>query len=252
MAGRHLTDPHEVLGVEPGTTWDEVCLVRRRLVKALHPDLHQGAGRADAERRMAAVNRAFDQLRAVRDRASPIHPPDETDETTEADEAEGEETATSFSIDVLPVVAFETVLLAAVEIGDVVQVEEPYLLGVLVDHPGPCQCLIEMAPEAGGTLVTIDVAPRAWGDCPAGSAVRDALVGRGPAPGPALVLAGFGLPCFISARPPDSWPDGALRPRARGSGGRGVDRRGTSSEPGGSRHDCRADGARSAWPHRQP
>ncbi len=162
--------------MEPGATWDEVCLARRRLAKTLHPDLHQGADRADAERRMVAVNRAFDQLRAERDQPWPTDENDETRKADETREADGDEAATSFSVDVLPVVAFEAVLLAAVEIGDVVHVEEPYLLGLVVDHPGPCQCLIELAPEAGGTLVSIDVAPRAWGQCPAGSEVRDALV----------------------------------------------------------------------------
>jgi hypothetical protein len=118
---------------------------------------------------MAAVNRAFDQLRAARDRApAPIEP-----HSAEPDPGEA---GLQFGIDALPVVAFEAVLLAAVELGDVVHVDEPYLLGVLVDHPGPCQCLIELVPEGSGTILTMDVGPRAYGVCPAGEAVRDAFV----------------------------------------------------------------------------
>lgn len=155
--------------MEPDATWEEVSVARRRLAKALHPDLHQGSGRAEAEERMAVVNRAFDQLRAARDRAPA---PGETS----TDGADTYEAGVQFSIDALPVVAFEAVLLAAVELGDVIHVDEPYLLGVLVDHPGPCQCLIELAPEAGGTIVSIDVAPRAYGECPSKDAVGDAFV----------------------------------------------------------------------------
>jgi len=153
-----------VLGVEPDATWTEVTLARRRLAKELHPDLHQGPARAEAEQRMTTVNRAFDDLRAARDRTPA------SAETTSPDEAYA-----AFSVDALPVVAFEAVLMAAVELGDVVHMDEPYVMGVLVDHPGPCQCLIELAPEAGGTVVTFDVAPRTYGECPPGTAVRDAF-----------------------------------------------------------------------------
>lgn len=122
---------------------------------------------------MAAVNRAFDQLRADRDLPGPAEAPAEDPVRPGPTD---DDSLASFSVDVLPVVAFDAVLMAAVELGDVVHVDEPYLLGVLVDYPGPCQCLVELAPEAGGTLVSIDVAPRAYGECPAEDAVRDAFV----------------------------------------------------------------------------
>ncbi len=160
-------DPYEVLGVAPDASWTEVCSARRRLAKALHPDSGVVDGEHDPGRRMALVNWAFDEVRAARDRAGGPTAPGGAD-------VDG--TELGFTVEALPVDAFEAVLMAAVDLGDVVHLDEPYLLGVLVDHPGPCHCIFELSPEAGGTLVTMDVAPRSFGHCPEAGAVRDAFL----------------------------------------------------------------------------
>ena len=61
---RHNTpmDPHGVLGLPPTATPDEIAATYRRLAKEWHPD--RGGG-ADAERRMAEINAAYDLLRAT-------------------------------------------------------------------------------------------------------------------------------------------------------------------------------------------
>lgn len=161
-------DPYEVLGLGPDASWEDVRAARRRLAKALHPDLHPGAGGMEAQRRLAAVNRAVDQLRAGRE---PYQPPSEGPgvDTRPVD-------AVSFTIEASPAVAFEAVLLAAVELGDVIHVDEPTLLGVLLDDPGPCQCLVELSSEGGNSVLTLDVGPRSYGQCPTVTEVRDALV----------------------------------------------------------------------------
>ncbi|MFP5378109.1 MAG: hypothetical protein ACLGIO_15180, partial [Acidimicrobiia bacterium] len=84
--------------------------------------------------------------------------------------------ADAFAVDAPPGEAFEATLLAAVDLGDVVRAEEPYLLAVLLDDPGPCQCLLDLAADGGRTTVTIDLAPRHFGTPPPVEAVRDALV----------------------------------------------------------------------------
>jgi hypothetical protein len=68
-------DPYAVLGVETGATPDEISATYRELAKRWHPD--RGGG-ADAERRMAAINSAYDVLRAAawteRKQACPSRP----------------------------------------------------------------------------------------------------------------------------------------------------------------------------------
>jgi len=170
-----MEDPRAVLGVGPDATGAQLRRGRRRLAKELHPDLHDDRTRDEAERRMAEVNRAFDELHATPASAvvaeqgpSPAAPAEPA--------AAAPAAADAFAIEALPVDAFEATLLAAVELGDVIRAEEPYLLAVLLDHPGPAQCLLELAPDAGGTTVTIDLGPRHFGTVPTVSAVRDAFV----------------------------------------------------------------------------
>ncbi len=159
-------DAYEVLGLGPDASWDDVRSARRRLAKALHPDLHPDAGGTEAQRRLAAVNRAVDQLRFLR-LSGEISPSIET----------GVSGGLSFVIEASPAVAFEAVLMSAVELGDVIHVDEPTLLGVLLDDPGPCQCLVELSPQGDGvSVLTLDVGPRSYGECPTVSEVRDALV----------------------------------------------------------------------------
>jgi hypothetical protein len=55
-------DPHAVLGLQPGATAEQAAASYRRLAKRWHPD--RGGG-ADAERRMAEINAAYDLLRAA-------------------------------------------------------------------------------------------------------------------------------------------------------------------------------------------
>lgn len=169
-----MDNPRAVLGVGPDATDAQLRRARRRLAKQLHPDLHADGTRADAQRRMAQVNRAFDELHAARVAApspAPPAPPGGAGERPGATAA-----ADAFAIEALPVDAFEATLLAAVELGDVVRAEEPYLLAVLLDDPAPCQCLLELVPDSGGTTVTIELAPRHFGTPPTVEAVRDALV----------------------------------------------------------------------------
>lgn len=169
-----MEDPRAVLGVGPEAGPADARRARRRLAKALHPDLHDAATRADAERRMALVNQAYDALVAEAASAPAPAAPPAPDVAPAFEE-------NAFAIDHLPVEAFEAVLLAAVNLGDVIRTDAPYFLAVLLDDPGPCQCLLELVPDAGGTTVWIDVSPRHFGTCPAPNEVRDALaaeVGR--------------------------------------------------------------------------
>jgi hypothetical protein len=168
-------DPFAILGLPTTATADEVRSARRRLSKRLHPDALVSRGeqeRLAAAARLADVNRAVDLALAalrtrveppVTGRAAPVH------DTGCAGDGGGVEdsgpgsvvgdTEASFCIDALPVEAFELLVLALSAIGDPKVVDEPYLLEGVVDDPSLGLCRIELVPDAGGTIVTIEIEP---------------------------------------------------------------------------------------------
>ena len=163
-------DPWAVLGLLPTATWDEVRAAHRRLAKVLHPD----AGVEADHRRMAEVNEAFATL-ATRFAAEPVVEAEPTPEpapvvTTHRDEP------VAFSIDLLPVEAFEALLIVTSFLGDPWVIDEPYELTALLDPPLACRCNLWLVPEAGGSIVSLDVHPVRGYPTPPAEAVRDALI----------------------------------------------------------------------------
>ena len=156
------------LGLAPSATLDDVRAARRRLAKHLHPD---HGGDADA---MRALNLAFDAavkaVRAPRPTPVPIAP------QRSAPRRRGriEHDTPSFSIDVLPVDAFEALLIVTSWHGDVLVDDPPYLLEVHLHDPAPCWCRLELLPEAGGTIVNLTVLGS--DDGPTAELVRDLWV----------------------------------------------------------------------------
>jgi hypothetical protein len=204
-----MGDPFAMLGLPSSASADEVRAARRRLSKQLHPDALVHC--SDDERRAAAsqlavINRSVDlALAALK---APVDTPPEA--ATKTARGAGHEPAAaaarpraneapfsapdvedgmtaSFSIAALPVEAFELLLLAMSAIGDPKVVDEPYLLEGMVDDPALCLCRIELVPEAGGTIVTVDVYPIGRGKQPPPSALAVAgrLVAEVEALGPA-------------------------------------------------------------------
>jgi hypothetical protein len=159
-----VSDPFQVLGLPVTATLAEVRAARRRLARAAHPDV------GGDERRMREINQAFDL--AVRrilgrpERPAPT-PPAPAPAPRPAAPPTPRVTGTgpwiqhdepSFTIDVLPVDAFAALERAAVNLGEVVAEDPPYLLEVLLEEPAPCWCRLELLPEAGGTTVMMMVA----------------------------------------------------------------------------------------------
>jgi len=193
-------DPCVVLGIAPDATLDQARAAWRRLAKEVHPDLHgerSVAEQAELAARMTLVNRALAQIEAEHQASlSPDPAPDPapapardgdvgwapgsaaTRPTTGAPErsvrdagglgqpggfarANGPADPDSFSVGWLPAEAFEALFLAAYGLGDILEADEPYLLELYLTEPEPCFCRLTLAPEAGGSLVTVDVSPAA-------------------------------------------------------------------------------------------
>jgi len=176
-------DPWEVLGLDQrGATADGVRDARRRLAKLLHPDvvLGGGGGRhavAEASARLADVNRAVElamadlatrgpqHLMGPGSQPPPVDVPMPAPSAADAAVWAGGEDAEDamFTIAHLPVDAFELLLLAFSSIGDPKVIDEPYLLEGQVDDPFVGVARVELAPEAGGSLVTVTTvaSPRA-------------------------------------------------------------------------------------------
>jgi hypothetical protein len=157
-------DPFAVLGLTSGASLADVRAARRRLAFEAHPD------RGGDPRRMQEINRAFERAvasltgRTIRSRAETTPPPapaapsrpargtrtDRGPRWVERDEP-------SFTIDVLPVEAFEALLIVAATLGEVLVDDPPYLLESHLHDPAPCWCRLELLPEAGGTTVIVTV-----------------------------------------------------------------------------------------------
>jgi hypothetical protein len=155
-----VNDPWAVLGLPPGSSIADARAARRRLAKELHPDLHTGVSPAEIaslSSRMTLVNRAVADIegRATNEPA-PFPPPPSAGPAVGADAA-----ADSFSLDWLPAEAFEVLFLAAYGLGDILVADEPYLLELYLVEPSPCFCRLTLAPEAGGSIVTVDITPAA-------------------------------------------------------------------------------------------
>jgi hypothetical protein len=120
------------------------------LVKRLHPD---GRGqddpdvRADAERRLAEVNAAYDAI-VIRRSQEPGTPGREA-----ADEVDP---PVSFTVDAFRAVAFEALLVAAADVGDVTDSDVPFSMELFVEGPRRGFCRLELFPEAGGSVVTAE------------------------------------------------------------------------------------------------
>ena len=149
-----------MLGVAPGADAETILEARRVLAKDRHPD---AGGSVEA---MQELNAAADAAlaattapsaggrssagdgAAVRRRRAPSPPP----------RSGVRQDHPSFTIEALPAEAFEGLLVAAAELGDIVDDDPPYLLEVVLTGEHPAWCRLELVPDAGSATVSITTA----------------------------------------------------------------------------------------------
>lgn len=151
--------PYEVLGVAESASLDELAAARRRLAMSLHPDL------GGSDEAMQRVNAAFDEAvrRTTAAAAAPSPPPPAqpappTPRRPRRPLHGVQFDSPSFTVDVLPVEAFEALLVVASWMGEVLVDDPPYVLETFLHDPSPCWCRLDLVPDAGATTVSLTVA----------------------------------------------------------------------------------------------
>jgi hypothetical protein len=82
----------------------------------------------------------------------------------------------SFTIDALPVEAFEALLVVTSWIGEVLVDDPPYVLEVHLTEPSPCWCRLDVVPDAGSSTVSLTVVGADGATTPDPEDVRDVWV----------------------------------------------------------------------------
>lgn len=170
-------NPYEVLGVHPDATAEELAAARRRRALTLHPDV------GGDEAAMQALNQAYDAAVAQLSAPSPTLPTAPTPEPPPSPRDRPrrptrgvEYDSPSFTIDVLPVEAFEALLVVCSWMGEVLVDDPPYLLEAFLHDPEPCWCRLDLVPDAGATTVSLMVAGVDGAPTPEPELVRDEWV----------------------------------------------------------------------------
>ena len=158
-----MSDPFAVLGLTDTASAEAIRMARRDLAKQHHPD--RGG---DAEM-MRSINHAAGQaLQEIADRTVTPEPRNEPTGVSRD--------VPSFTVEALPVEAFEALLVVTSWIGEVLDDEPPYRLDTHLHEPAPCWCRLELVPDAGASTVSITLANEPGQPMPSIELVRDTWI----------------------------------------------------------------------------
>lgn len=151
-----VDEPFARLGLSGTATADDVRQARNRLAKTEHPDLGGSHAAMQVVNDAAAAALAAIEARNAATpvpsapRPAPPVPDDGRDVRLRRDHP-------SFTIEALPVEAFEALLIAGAVLGQVGDDDPPYRLDVLLDEPPDAWCRLELVPDGGGSTVSLTV-----------------------------------------------------------------------------------------------
>lgn len=166
-------DAFAILGLDRTATEQDVHAARRRLAKSAHPDT---GGSVEA---MQLLNDAADAaLAALTSPAASVAPRRTPPRRTNPPTAGGpvRRDHPSFTIEALPVEAFEALLVVASWLGDPIDDDPPYALELTLSEPVGGWCRLDLVPDAGASTVSVTVAGAPGHPTPSVDAVRDAFV----------------------------------------------------------------------------
>ena len=145
---------YQLLGVTRSSSVSEIVVARRVLARELHPD------RGGDPQHMALINLAFDAIIACHGEQSSESIASTQDQPSQPIGI-NRDVVTRFSVDrpsftinALPAVAYEVLLLAAKVLGDISSDEPPYLLEVQLEDPPMTWCRLEIVPDAGSSTIS--------------------------------------------------------------------------------------------------
>ena len=137
-------NPYEILGIEPSATPGEIKAAYRRRLHETHPDSRtHNSPDFDIDAVVAAYAEVMRPISIETPTARPV----------DGDYAE-------FSMPILPVEAFELLILASSWLGDPYDTDPPYALSVLWTEEPPGYVHIDLEPTAGATTVVVRTSER--------------------------------------------------------------------------------------------
>jgi hypothetical protein len=149
-----LADARRLLGVTEDANADDVRAARRRIAKRRHPDVDGGDPEA-----MRRLNEAAEIV--LQELGQPMTAPSDGAPTVRQRPSSGmrvDRDECPFTIEALPAVAFEALLVVTSWLGEVVADEPPFQLDVLLLDPLRCWCRLDVLPEAGASTVSLTIA----------------------------------------------------------------------------------------------
>lgn len=164
-------DPYALLGIDADADAAAIQEARRILAKKLHPD---AGGTVEAMQELNAAAAAA--MAALRSGAAGPPPGRRRPRYSPSSRGGVRQDHPSFTIEALPVEAFEGLLVAAAELGELADDDPPYLLEVLMAVP-PAWCRLELVPDAGSSTVSITTARLPGHPTPDVYDVRDVWIG---------------------------------------------------------------------------
>lgn len=162
-----------MLGVPPGSDEATIRSAFREHARRLHPDVG-GDDRSMAELVEAYRAAVAEARRPRKDSPTGIEAP--RSRRHSRDRRRFERDVASFTVDALPVVAFEALHIVAASLGDISDEEPPYMVEFLMRDAESLWCRCDLVPDAGSTTVAVTVSPAGEEPLVRVDGMRDLLV----------------------------------------------------------------------------